>query len=90
MDMKRQEKILKALANLNRLKMLAYLQAHVDVPVGSIAKHCRLSLKSTSKHLALLYQADILDRSRRTNEICYRISDNLHPIVKTALQQLAK
>ena len=88
--MKKQEKILKALANLNRLKMLTYLKSHTDASVGSIADDCDVSFKNASKHLSILYQTDIVDRSRIHNETHYRISDTLHPIASAVIKHLHK
>ncbi|MEK7660397.1 MAG: metalloregulator ArsR/SmtB family transcription factor [Patescibacteria group bacterium] len=88
--MKKYEKILKVLANINRLKILLYLVRHTDVAVGDIATRCNISYKTVSKHLGMLYQADVVDRSRRQTEMHYRISDTMHPIASTVIKYIQK
>ena len=88
--MKKYEKILKVLANINRLKILSYLVRHTNVAVVDIAEHCNISYKAVSKHLGMLYHADIVDRSRRQAEVHYRISDTIHPIASTVIKYIQK
>lgn len=72
--MKDLERILKALANKRRLAILAYLKKHKEASVGDIAGGIRLSLKATSKHLAILSAVDVLDREQRRLQMFYRLS----------------
>ena len=79
------EKILKALANRRRLAILIYLhRAHV-AHVGRIAEEIKLSFRSTSRHLALLSAAEVVEREQTGLIVNYRLSTPLHPIVKTLL-----
>ena len=80
--MKDLERILKALANKRRLAIVRCLKKNKESTVGDIAEAIKLSFKATSKHLAVLYNADIVDREQRSLQMFYRLSINLHPIVK--------
>jgi DNA-binding transcriptional ArsR family regulator len=60
------ERVLKALANRRRIAIVRYLKTHKKATVGDIAEDIKLSVKSTSKHLALLAAVDILDREQQS------------------------
>lgn len=76
------EKILKALANKRRLSIVVYLGKTREAKVGDIADKIKLSFKATSKHLALLYSADIVDKEQRSLEMWYKLSPSLPPLAK--------
>jgi len=82
--MKEQVKILKALANERRLKTLKYLKKR-NAPVFDIANAIRLSYKSTSRHLNVLYAAGILERQQILHEMHYFLSSKQNNIVKLIL-----
>lgn len=63
--MKDYEKILKALANRRRLQIIKYLKDKKLATVTNIAEHLKLSFKSTSKHLAILFGAGIVDKEQK-------------------------
>lgn len=73
-DFKKLERLLKAVANRRRLAILAFLQKEQEAPVGQIAGHIKISLKATSKHLAILHAADLVDRNQRSLEMHYRLN----------------
>ena len=64
--MKKMEKTLKALANRRRLAILKYLKNTGQASVGDIAGKIQLSFKATSKHLNILFGADILEREQKS------------------------
>jgi len=76
------EKILKALANQRRLAIIKYIKSEKEAAVGDIARKIKLSFKATSKHLAILYGADIVEKEQRGVQIFYKLSSRLHPISK--------
>lgn len=78
------ERILKALANKRRLAIISFLRKRKEANVGEVAETIHLSIKSTSRHLAVLSGVDILDREQRSSEVFYRLSD-LIPGVFSAL-----
>jgi DNA-binding transcriptional ArsR family regulator len=77
------EKIFKALANKRRLAIIRYLKKRKNATVGSIAGEIKLSFKSTSKHLNILFAADILDREQKDLQKFYSLSDSLPDFVKS-------
>lgn len=75
--MNKTERILKALANKRRLAIVRCLKDGRAVSVGEIAEKIGLSFKATSKHLNLLFGADILEREQKSLQMFYRIADQL-------------
>ncbi len=67
-------RILKALANHRRLEILSVLKKKKDITVGEIAQDIHLSFKSTSRHLAVLATAGIVDKEQIGLEVYYEIS----------------
>ncbi len=78
-NMKKLEKIIKAFGNESRLKILKYLKSKKSASVIDIAKTNKLSYKAVSKHLGILYQVDIVDRTQSGYEMRYKISNSLDP-----------
>ncbi|MEK7062516.1 MAG: metalloregulator ArsR/SmtB family transcription factor [Patescibacteria group bacterium] len=78
-------KIFKALANKRRVAILKYLKTKKSASVGTIAGYLKLSLPSTSKHLNILYLADILDKEQERLVIYYRLSNTLPTIIRRSI-----
>ncbi|OGG72697.1 hypothetical protein A3A38_00735 [Candidatus Kaiserbacteria bacterium RIFCSPLOWO2_01_FULL_53_17] len=79
------EKIFKALANRRRLAVVRYLQKESVATVGDIAHEIPLSFKATSKHLGILFAANIVEREQVSLNMNYRLVQPLHSVTKTAL-----
>lgn len=62
--MKKEIKILKALANEKRIEILQILAKSPSLSVGDIAEDIHLHFKSTSKHLQKLVEAGFLEQRR--------------------------
>ncbi len=84
-DLKTLEKQMKALANARRLAILRYLKKNKEAMVGDIAEEIKLSFKSTSKHLAILYAAGVLEKDQRNIAMFYRLAPNHHTVAKHIL-----
>jgi len=82
MELKELEKLLKALANKRRLAILRYLKKNGEANVTEIADVIKLSVKSTSRHLAVLFSADFVDRRQQSLEVYYWCTPSLPPPVK--------
>lgn len=82
MKNKNLERVLKALANKRRLAIIQYLKKEKEATVGDIAEEIQLSFKATSKHLGVLFAADIVDKNQRSLQMWYCLSPTLHPIAK--------
>ncbi|MBI4138661.1 winged helix-turn-helix transcriptional regulator [Candidatus Uhrbacteria bacterium] len=74
------ERTLKALANERRLAILWHLQTN-ELTVIDIAERIKLSFRSTSKHLRILSNADVVRRRQKSRNVYYRLSVRPHPIV---------
>ncbi len=71
------ERVLKAFANRRRLAITQLIQKKKEMSVGSIAGEIRLSLKATSKHLAVLMGANVLEREQRGTQMHYRLAPDM-------------
>jgi DNA-binding transcriptional ArsR family regulator len=76
--MKNIERILKALANKRRLAIVWFLKREKEATVGQIGQEIKLSFKATSKHLSVLYSADIVEREQRGPHMLYRLAVKPH------------
>jgi len=79
------EQIFKALANRRRLAILRYIKEHKEASVGEIAGYLKLSFKATSKHLAVLTSADLLEKEQRSVQMFFSISPTIPDIARRAL-----
>ena len=86
--MNHHEKILKALANRRRLEILKYIKVRKEANVGEIAKHIKLSFKSTSRHLAILLGADILEKDQRNVLVFYCLAPRLAPMAESVISEI--
>lgn len=82
MKEKEMEKLLKILANKRRLSIINFLQKNKTSKVGDIAGEIGISFKATSKHLLMLFNADIIERDQKGLEMWYKLSPNQNNIVK--------
>lgn len=79
--MKELEKVLKALANERRLKILKILKKNSELSVGEVAEEIGLSFRSTSRHLTLLYRVGVLEQERRANLVEHKIANPVLPVL---------
>jgi len=79
------EKVFKGLANRRRLAIVRLLHKKGEVSVADIAGYIDLSFTSTSKHLGILRQLDILDRRQESLTVYYRLADVMPVPVKLVL-----
>lgn len=90
LDEKEWLKVFKALANINRIKIVKYLFPDGIHAVGMIATHIRLPLKSTSKHLIKLENLGILESEGRDGRVFYFVNPKLRPSVRRILEDTAR
>ncbi len=76
------ERILKALANRRRLAIIKFLKQEKEATVGGIAEKIKLSFKATSKHLGILFAADIVEKEQKGLQMWYYLSTQAHHIAK--------
>lgn len=66
--------------------ILKCLKQHGEVSVADISAAIRLSFRSTSRHLAILRLAEILDTDQRRLQVYYRITSQLPDVVRAILK----
>ena len=87
--MKQLERTFKALANRRRLAVIRLLTKERELSVAEIASRINLSFTSTSKHLGILRQLDILDRRQEDLTVHYRLATPLPPVVKKLILDIS-
>ncbi len=80
-------RVLKALANEKRLKVLYYI-ADEELSVGKIEKLVGLSQSALSQHLAVLRAENLVKTRREAQTIFYEIKDNKVREILKLLQKL--
>lgn len=90
MFMKQLQRVFKVLANPRRLAMVQLLLTRKELSVGTLAGAMKLSITATSKHLALLANADVLDKRQESLMVYYRISDQPLPHIRSILDLLRR
>jgi len=82
------EKVLKALANRRRLAILRCIVKEKQVNVGRMAEELKLSFKSTSRHLALLVAAGVLEKEQRSSQMFFYLSPTIHRLAGKTISHL--
>ena len=85
MEINQAEKILKALANRRRLKIIRYIVRNGRATVSELSEFLNLSFKSTSKHIAVLKNADVIDSEQVSLSRFYALVRPLGPLVKEVI-----
>lgn len=86
--MKELERTLKALANKRRLAIIRLLKRNKEASVSEIAETIDLSFRSTSRHLAILFSANIVDKRQQSIEVYYRLALKKHTLCEFVLTLL--
>ena len=82
LDMRDHARVLKALAHHKRLEILKHLLSKREAEAEHIATHLKLSLESTSKHLNILVEHEILAVERNGPFVYYSVSKVLPTLAK--------
>lgn len=82
------ESNLKALGNRRRLAIVRFIKKSKEASVGDIADEIKLSLKSTSRHLAVLFSAGILEREQRSLQVFYRLAPDIPEPIRRIVSTL--
>ena len=75
--MKRWIVVFRALANINRLKIIKLLADGRKMSVTDIAENLQISFKATSNHLALLKNLDVIDALGASGHVFYSFNRQL-------------
>lgn len=81
--------IFKALSNINRLKIIEMLlSSNKELTVTQIADKLGISIKSTSKHLIILQNLDVLESEGRNGRVFYKFSQSASQDFKNVIKLL--
>lgn len=75
--MKRWTIIFRALANINRLKIIEMLSDGKRMSVSEISQALKISFKATSNHLAILKNLDVLEPQGVDGHVFYSLNSQL-------------
>ena len=87
---KRWVNIFKALGNINRIKIIEMLSRGRSMSVTDIANEIKVSLKSTSRHLMILRNLEILEGEGRDGHVFYSLNKNATEDFKKAIKLFIK
>ena len=87
--MKNLERIYKAFANRRRMAILRLLNQRKEMKVSDVASGIKLSFKSTSKHLNILSNVEILDKEQRGLEMYYSLNKSPSSIIRSLLKPIS-
>ncbi len=80
--MKKEVKILKALANEKRLEILKLLDKHSGFSIIEIAEEINLHFKSSSKHLKRLSEAGLVKSNRDGVWVRFGLTEKVDQLLK--------
>jgi len=83
-----QEVLFKALANRRRLSIIRYLKRNGEKSVSDISDVIDVSIKSTSKHLLILSNANLTIEKKKGFYVLYRIKEDLRQLSRQIIEQL--
>jgi DNA-binding transcriptional ArsR family regulator len=84
--MKRWTIVFRALANINRLKIIKLLSKGETLTVTNLAEELKISLKATSQHLRILHNLDVLESVGTQGHVIYSLSKNLPSDIKDSIR----
>ena len=83
---KRWTQIFKALANVNRVKIVKLLAAREKLSVTAITEKLDISFNATSRHLLILYAMGIVESKGTDNHVFYW----LHPDMPADIRAIVR
>jgi len=87
-NIKRWTVVFRALSNINRLKIIEILLGGSKMNVGDIAQSIGISPKSTSNHLAILKNLDVLESQGKDGHVFYFINSKMPTDFQSILRHL--
>jgi len=83
--MRRWTQVFKALANINRLKIIKLLSDGRILNVSDIADEIGISPNATSKHLILLSNLDVLESEGKEGHVFYKSNSKTPADIRKAI-----
>lgn len=85
--MERTLNIAKALADGNRLRVIATLMEHDELCVCQITEMLRLATATVSRHMSVLQNARLVESRKESRWVFYRLVDNFPELLRQWLQE---
>jgi ArsR family transcriptional regulator len=82
---KRWVNIFKALGNINRIKIIQMLAGGQSLSVTDIAGKIHVSIKSTSRHLMILRNLELLDTEGKSGHVFYSLNKAIPRDIEKAI-----
>jgi DNA-binding transcriptional ArsR family regulator len=79
----------KAIAHPTRISILKTIRSH-PYCVNDISSRLKLNQPNTSQHLAILSKRNILEKTRKGTEVCYKVKDPTVMRIVEAAEKLLK
>ena len=86
--MKRWAVVFRALANINRLKIIKMLSDNKKMSVGDIANELKISFKATSNNLVMLKNLDVLDAQGVSGHVFYSVNSRMPKDFQKAIDSM--
>lgn len=77
--------IFKALGNVNRIKIIRMLKSGNEMSVSEISKELGISLKSTSRHLSILQNLELLESEGKNGFVFYYFNKKIPIDIRKAI-----
>lgn len=77
--------VFRALANINRLKIIQMLSDGRKMNVTDISVELKISFKATSNHLAILRSLDVLEAQGTKGHVLYSVNSSMPKDFRTAI-----
>jgi len=87
-NLKRWTVIFRTLSNINRLKIIEMLLGGRKINVSEIARNLGISFKSTSNHLMMLKNLDVLESQGKDGRVFYFINSQMPKDFQHIIQSL--
>lgn len=88
--MKRWTVVFRALANINRLKIIKMLAGGQKMSVTDISAELKISFKATSNHLAILKNLEILETQGAAGHVFYCLDPQMPEDISRAVDLFLK
>lgn len=88
--MKRWTVVFRALANINRLKIIQILAYGQKMNVGDITRELKISFKAVSNHLAILKNLDVLEAQGAAGHVFYSLNSQMPNDFRRVLNHILK
>lgn len=86
--MQRKVIIFRALANINRLKIIDMFSGDKKMSVGDIAHALKISFTATSNHLIILKNLDVLDCAGTEGHVYYFLNKSIPSDFKKVINSI--